>query len=98
MKLPVLVEPLGTRFVATAVSPFCWKAEGATAVEAVANLQLEAKRHASNGYTVAEIEVNGTGNPWLDCIGTWEDEPMIDEFNRAVEEYRESVDTDADVM
>lgn len=32
------------------------------------------------------------GNPWLEVIGTWKGDPLIDEWRRAVEEYREAKD------
>ena len=43
MDIPVLIQPVpGKGFVARAGSPFDWTAEGATADEALANLQAEA--------------------------------------------------------
>jgi hypothetical protein len=58
MDIPVLIQPVpGKGFVARAASPFDWTAEGSTADEALANLQVEATRHLSNGAKAAVIAV-----------------------------------------
>jgi hypothetical protein len=121
MDIPVLIQPVpGKGFVARAGSPFDWTAEGATADEALANLQAEATRHLANGVKAAAIVVpNGKAaptndplaiarakgmvinppapgeNPWLQIAGTLDpNDPMIEEWRKAVEEYRREIDAD----
>jgi hypothetical protein len=33
-------------------------------------------------------------NPWVEMAGTWKDDPQIDEFRRAIEDYRKEIDGD----
>jgi hypothetical protein len=33
-------------------------------------------------------------NPWLAIAGMWKDDPTIDEFRQAIEEYRREIDND----
>jgi hypothetical protein len=51
---------------------------------------------ATNAPTVLNRPAPGE-NPWLRLAGTWKGDPTIDEFQRAVEEYRRKVDSDPDV-
>lgn len=36
-------------------------------------------------------------NPWLRMAGTLKDDPMVDEWRAAVEEYRRQCDIEADI-
>jgi hypothetical protein len=100
MQIPVLVEPVaGGGFVAKAGSPFGWSAGGATAEEAVANLRAEAVRHSATGTRVTAIEWPEPAgeHPLAKWAGTWRDDPMIDAFRKAIEEYRDAIDNDPNV-
>jgi hypothetical protein len=99
MELPVWVEPVnGTGFRATVGPPFNWMAEGATEEEAVMKLQTEAIRHNSNGGRVASIKIPDE-NPWLRIAGTWDpNDPLYEEWRKAIEEYRQSIDDDPNVL
>src|SRR5262245_54244412 len=118
MDIPVLIQPVpGKGFVARAGSPFDWTAEGTTADEALANLQVEATRHLSNGAKAAVIAVPSGqsapdplalarskgmvieappgSHPLLKWAGTLDpNDPMVQEWQKAVEEYRRQIDAD----
>jgi hypothetical protein len=111
MKLPVLVEPVpGKGFVARIVPSFSLSAEGATADEAVMNLQAEVR--------AAEIEMPALSSsildprvqqmlvkeppgehPILKWAGTWDpNDPVIDEWLKIIKENREALDNDPDAI
>ena len=94
MDIPVLIQPVpGKGFVATAPA-FGWSAEGATADEA-----LQAIRRKLTGGTadarVAEVQVPPL-NPLMACAGELKDHPLLEDWRRAVTEYREQIENDPD--
>ena len=101
MDIPVLIQPVpGKGFVASAPC-FGWSAEGPTAEAAVALLQVEATQRETNGAQTAVITMNGKGpakaaeHPLLKWAGTWDpNDPLIQEFEQAVADYRRQCDND----
>ena len=99
MKLPVLVESANGRgFIARLGPPFDWSAEGATEVEALANLEKETARQAARGRYVAFIEAPGGVHPLLKFAGDWKGDPMVADFQKAVEELRRQRDLEDEVI
>ncbi len=95
MEIPVLIEPLpGSGFVARTGSPFDWSAEGATPEEAVRKLQSLASEHQASGVKTAAISVNGGAHPWAEVAGSMKGNPLLEEWRKAVEEYREEIEND----
>lgn len=41
------------------------------------------------------VRVRQTSNPWKDCAGMWKDDPGIDEFVKAVADYRKRRNKDS---
>lgn len=110
MQIPVLVEAVAGRgYVAKAGPPFGWSAEGATAAEAVDKLRAAATAFVAAGGQVTAIDVPGTAtngavaappaeNPWLKWAGTWDpNDPMVQEWLDAIQEYRRQIDNDPNV-
>lgn len=103
----------GRGYVAMAGPPFGWSAEGATAEEAVDRLRAEVAKHSANGARLTTLEwpdawvspaANGSGgeppgaHPLLKYVGTWDpNDPMIQEWMKAIEEYRRQIDNDPNV-
>ena len=100
MKLPVLVEPVsGNGYAARVGPPFNWSAEGKTPEEAVANLQREADRHLTNGQKVATIDVPDAEHPLLKWAGKLDlNDPVVQEWQRIIEENRRAADNDPNVF
>ncbi len=109
MELQVVVERVeGNGYLAR--TPLGWFAEGPTAEEAVKNLQQEAARRLAGGATVTTVRVPTPGekfirgpalgaDPCEALIGTWDpNDPVIQGFKQAVEEYRRSRDNDPDSL
>jgi hypothetical protein len=46
---------------------------------------------------IPPIPMATSGNPWEAVIGTWKDNPLLDEWRKAVEEYREAKDRDEEM-
>jgi hypothetical protein len=97
MQIPVLIEPVkGNGFVARTGEPFGWSAEGATEEEALQRLREVAAERALHGASVATVEVPTRNNPLLAWAGTLKGHPLLEDWKRAVADYRKGVDNDAE--
>lgn len=98
MQIPISVEPIGLGgFRAESSPPFTVVAEGSTKEEAVGKVRDELNRKLDQGEIVMiEIGPNAE-NPWLRMAGTLKDDPMVDEWRAAVEEYRHQCDIEAGI-
>ena len=95
MEIAVLIEPVaGNGYRARTGPPFDWSADGATPEEAVRKLQAVASAEQSAGARVATITVGGKEHPWAKIAGSMKDDPLWDEWRRAIEEYREEIEND----
>lgn len=93
MQIPVAVEPIPLGgFRAETAPPFTAMAEGSTREEAVEKVRDELNKQLEQGKVVMiEVGLN-TENPWLKMAGTLKDNPIVDEWRAAVEEYRRQRD------
>lgn len=106
MDVPVLIERVeGNGFIAR--SAFGLTAEGATPDEAARNLKDAIQRKLDDGGSLTmmndpshypwAIQVSQDPNPWRAVTGIYDpNNPMIQEWLAAVEEYRRSRDNDPD--
>jgi tRNA(fMet)-specific endonuclease VapC len=95
MQIPVLIEPVAENgFQAIAAEPFRMTAMGATRDEAVRKLRDQIMKRLAKGGVLTTIEVSaGEEHPLAKYAGIWrEDDPLIEEWKKAVEEYRRQVD------
>lgn len=99
MQITVLIEEMnGQGFRASSALPFGVSAEGATREEALAKLKDEVDARIKNGAQLVTIETAGEPNPWLDAAGMYRDDPLFDEWQQAIAEYRDQVDRDDDCL
>ena len=100
MKIPVLIEPLPDhRFRASGAS---WdiSAEGQTSEEALQRLQQELQQRLRGGSQVVFLDTEQFGpstpaeHPLARFAGCMKDEPLYDEWQAAVSEYRQKCDQD----
>ena len=98
MKIPVLIEPIANDgFRATGGPPFEVTGQGATREEALARLRDAIGQRMVAGSVVVPLEVGTTEeNPWNAVAGMFRDEPLFDEWQEAIADYRRKVDEDAD--
>ena len=99
MQITVLLEPMnGKGFRATGAQPFGLSAEGATREEALGKLQQEVQDRLKNGAEVVSLEVSDNDNPWLKAAGMYKDDPVFDEWQQAIAEYRDQIEKDDDYL
>ena len=100
MKIPVLIEPLpGERFRASGAA---WEmsAEGRTSEEALDRLRQEIQQRLSHGSQVTFLDTeqlapdSKSEHPLARFAGCMKDDPLYDEWQAAVAEYRASCDRD----
>src|SRR5690242_7695159 len=96
MQIPVLIERVeGNGYRARGGEPFALTAEGATREEALQRLREVIKSRLADAECVS-VEVPTTDNPWLRLEGVYKDDPLFDEWQAAIAEYRRQVDLDPD--
>jgi hypothetical protein len=89
MKIPILVEPIsGERYRATASELFLGTVEGETPDAALVKMKERIEERLSQGARIAMLDVQETSNPWLDGAGMFRDDPLFDDWQRAIAEYR----------
>ena len=93
MEIPVLIESVaGNGYRARSGEPLALTAEGATAEEALRNLQgLVAQRLATVGRLVP-LPVPGPEHPLARFAGRWKDDPRFDDVVQIMEERRRQDD------
>lgn len=93
MQIPVLIEPVaGNGYPAVGAGLGALSAEGATADQALENLRELLANRLAEGSRLVTLEVPGEGNPWAQAAGMYRDEPLFDDWCRAMAEYRRSVE------
>jgi hypothetical protein len=95
MEIPVLIEPVsGNGYRASTGEPLALSAEGATDEEALAKLRKAIEGRLAGGAQLVPLQVPGVENPWLRMEGIYKDDPLFDEWQEAIAEYRRQVDLD----
>jgi hypothetical protein len=95
MQIPVLVERVpGNGYRARGAEPLGLCGEGATRDEAVANLREQWEAKSRQGAEWISIELGPAPDPWMEFAGMFRDDPLIAEWKRSTEEYRQKVEDD----
>jgi len=97
MNIPVLIEPIAKDgFRATGGLSFEITADGATRQEALRRLRTEIGRRMSSGAIVVLLELTpAQENPWAQGAGMFQENPLFDEWQQAISDYRQQVDREA---
>jgi hypothetical protein len=99
MEIPVLVEPVENNgYRARSGEPLLLEARGATAEEAVNHLKTMLAGRMAAGATVVSVSIPGTNHPWLPFAGTLKDDPLLDDWIRAMADYRQAVENDPNYL
>jgi hypothetical protein len=97
VELPVLVEPIaGNGYKASGTFPFEFTTEGTTRDEAVQKLKQLIQNRLTNGAELISLEVQRSDSPWVRIEGVYRDDPLFDEWQAAIAEYRRQVDLEAE--
>ncbi len=100
MKIPVLIEPISDRRFRASGAAWDISAEGDTSEEALATLRQEVQQRLSGGSQVTFIDTeqlvpsSKSEHPLARFAGCMKDDPLYDEWQAAVAEYRLSCDQD----
>ena len=100
MKIPVLIEPLADRRFRASGAAWEMSAEGQTSEEALERLRLEVQQRLSHGSQVTFLDTEqlapnkASEHPLARFAGCMKDDPLYDEWQSAVAEYRASCDRD----
>jgi hypothetical protein len=97
MRIPVLMESVsGNGFRARGRAPLALSAEGTTRDDAIARLKsLNADRLAVRAELIS-LDVETMGHPLAPLPGWSEGDPLLDEWQEAIETYRRGVEKDPD--
>jgi hypothetical protein len=98
--VPVLIEPVGYQgFRATGGPPLEVSAQGTTRDEALARLREAIEQRMKGGAVLVPLEVATAAeypNPWVQGAGMFRDDPLFDQWQAAIAEYRREVEEDPD--
>jgi hypothetical protein len=98
MQIPILIEPVaGNGYRARGGDPLALTAEGATAEEAIENLRHLLDRRLSGGTCLVPMEVTNGANPWAKMAGMFKDDPLFDDWQASIAEYRQKVEDDPEI-
>jgi hypothetical protein len=99
MQIPVLVERLKTNgYRARGSQPFAVTAKGATREEALSKLREKIQRRLKDGTELVELELHASQSPLLKFAGMFKDDPLFDDWQKAIAEYRREVEEDPDYL
>src|SRR5262249_11258065 len=99
MKIPVLLEPVGeNRYRASCGAPFLCTAEGDTPHQAYKKLEEEVRARIKAGACLVSLDVPLVENQAMAYCGIFsKDDPVVQEWLRAIEEYRRKADEEPDL-
>jgi predicted RNase H-like HicB family nuclease len=95
MQIPVLIEPVaGNGFRARGSEPFPLTVQGATAEEALQKLRELIQSRLVGGTQVVPLEIPVGEHPLAPFAGMFKDDPLFEEWQKAIAEYRQQADED----
>ena len=98
MRIPILVVPIpGNKYLARADAPFSLSAEGDTRGEAVQKLKDQIAGLLSAGAEILHLEIPENPHPILRFAGMLRDDPLFDDWQKAIADRRRELDNDPDV-
>ena len=96
VNISVLVEPIEKQgFRATGSQPFAMTADGVTEEEALLRLRALLTERFCNGGRIVSLnvaEITEEEHPWKPFAGIFAQEPLFDEWQEAIREYRRLID------
>ena len=95
MQVATLVEPIGSRgFRAKVGSPFEITVEAESRQEAVRQLHECLRQRMADGAELVSLEMDAEPHAWAEFAGDLKDDPLLEDWKRAMAEYRTQVDRD----
>lgn len=95
MQVPTLVEAIGAGgFRAKAGSPFEITVEAESRQEAVRQLRECLRQRIADGAELVTLEMDAEPHAWAEFAGDLKDDPLLEDWKRAMADYRRQVDRD----
>ena len=96
MKIPILIETTSEqRYRATACEPFVGSAEADTPQAVLEMMKQQIDDRVAQGACFATLELPDADNPWLEGAGMFPDEPLFDDWQQAMVDYRRAANQSA---
>jgi hypothetical protein len=93
MDIQVLIERLPAHgFQASTGPPLLLSAHGDTQEAALQRLNVLLAERMAAGLSIVSVPVPSQPHPILQYAGTWKGHPLIEEWRKAVADYRKSVE------
>jgi hypothetical protein len=97
MKIPVLIEKTPEqRYRATGGEPFCCSVEADSAKAALDKLRQLIDDRVAQGACITALDLPDGENPWLEGAGMFRNDPLFDDWQQAIADYRRKADQQAD--
>jgi hypothetical protein len=99
MQIPVMIEPVtGNGYRAVGAGVGTLSAEGPTAEDALQRFRELLAARLAAGLRVVTVEVPDAGNAWPKLAGMYKDDPLFEEWRKAMAAYRLQVEDDPDYL
>ncbi len=97
MRIPILIEPISDdRYRATGSEPFVGSVEAETPDAALAKMRQLIVDRLSRGACIAALDLPHVANPWLEGAAIFRDDPLFDDWQQAIADYRRDANQSAD--
>ena len=99
MQIPVVIEPIGDgQFRAQTFLPLTAVATGWTSDEALSNLRNEVQKEVESGRQMVMLDIDlKEENPLMRIAGSLKNNPLFDEWQEAMREFRQQRDIEDDL-
>ena len=101
MAIQVLIERVGKNgYRASSGEPLALSVEAPTREAALAKLKKKLDKRLEKGAELVSVEVGASPkeNPWVKYAGMFKDDPLFEDWQRSIAEYRREVDEDPDYL
>jgi hypothetical protein len=93
MQIATLIEPLAGRgFRASTRSPIEISVEAESRDEVIEKFQAGLCARLADGSEIINVELDVNPHPWTEFAGGLRDHPLLDEWEKAMADYRDLVD------
>jgi hypothetical protein len=93
MQIATLIEPIAGRgFRASTRNPIEISVEAESREAAIRQLQDSVRERLADGAEIINVEAGMNSNPWIEFAGDLADHPLLEDWKRAMQEYRDQVD------
>jgi hypothetical protein len=97
VKIAVLIEPTAEeRYRASVGEPFPASVEGDSPEAVLQMVKQQIEDRVAQGAQIATLDLPNGDNPWLAGFGMFRDDPLFDEWQQAIAEYRREANQRAD--